>query len=304
MPLRAAALTVGSDPGCDVVLSDPGLEPVHFTMRATGAGGAALTARGGAVRIDDEIEVAPGFRAAIAGSAAIEAAGVRMDLALAPAAAPAPRRGRRVLPRRGALLPVLVCAGLLLGAQGAGLSAGDVDRREDGGRALAAEAVAAPRPAGIPAPAASASAALEAADIASPVAAELAARGLTGVEVRQSGRLVALEGRVAAADRPAWRGFQRWFDGAHPGAVLMAEKVAVLSGEEAHPPFPAIQSVWTLGGAPYAMIGGSRVRVGNALPGGWTLTAIGAASVTLRREGRDYRLDLIDPAAGGAEPAP
>lgn len=280
--LGPAALSVGSDPACDVVLSDAGLAPLHFTMRAVEGGGAALTARGGAVRVDDEVEVEPGFRATIDGPAAIEAAGVRMELALPGPPAPRGRTGRG---RRGALLPVLACAGMLIWAQDVGLAAGDLPT-------VTAPPVLAASARPVPSSG-------EAPDVAASVAAELAARGLAGIDVGGTGRVALLTGEVEADDRTEWARLQRWFDAAHPGAVLMTEGVLVRAGAPAHPPYPTIQSIWSLGTAPYALVGGSRVRPGDALPGGWVLTGIEGTSVTLRHSGREHRLDLV----AAAEPA-
>lgn len=115
--LGEAALSVGSDPSCDVVLSDAGLAPHHFTLRGGRDGrDAMIVARDGSVRIDDEIEVAPGFRAMLRGSAALLAGPVRMELVLTPAAATTPPPARpRIASRTGVLVPALICAGLLIG---------------------------------------------------------------------------------------------------------------------------------------------------------------------------------------------
>lgn len=286
--LAEGAMVVGSDADCDVVLSDPSVSARHFEVRAT-PGGAEVTAREGSVRIDEEAEVAVGFRARVAGSAGLVAGAVRLDLVLP--APPLPPRRRR-MPGRATAVPILACAALLVGAERVGLAMEDRPVLASATMEAARAVPTAPEAAAPPPSVA------DEQDMAGPVAARLDQLGLAAVTAVQAGRLVELWGDVAAADKPAWDAFQRWFDARFPNAVLMAEGVSLRADAAPHPPFPRIQSIWRRADDAYVLVDGTRVREGNALPGGWVLDAISDQAVTLRFEGRRFHIDLVAPDAG------
>lgn len=298
--LGQAPISIGTDPTCDVVLHEDGLEPVHFVLQGA-LEGTFVTAKGGSVCIDGETDIAPGFRAIVSGDMDLTIGPVRMEVTPAlPVVVPS----RWKMPQAAPLLSVALCAVLLVGAQAFAIASApglvppiDVSA-EDGPRSvetrshntMSIDQVAATQglaadPAGKP---------FAPLTITDAIDAHLIKLELHGLNVQGSAGTIMLSGVVPPASRAAWDAFQRWFDIRWPGVVLQADDIVLASADLADPDFPAIQSVWSMGETPYVMIGGSRVRVGNAIDGNWTLQAINATSVTLRKDGRDWQLNLID----------
>ena len=264
---RAASITLGADPACDLVLCDAGLAARHARLSAS-AGGVVVRAEGGAVEAVGLGRIEPGFEAELAHGCEIEVGGARLTLGV-----PVPRRAPARVggPVAAALMAVALAAipGTLSGSNQA------VPPRAAQMRAPAA--VPTPRPTRHETP-------------VDALRSRLAEAEMPGVELATSDEAVMLSGRVAEEDVDRLDAALAWFDRTHPGTVLLTDGLTI-GGPPAPPPEPpAIQSAWHVGAEPWLVVDGAPLRVGETAPGGWTLEAIETGHAIFAHAGRRWRV--------------
>lgn len=109
-------------------------------------------------------------------------------------------------------------------------------------------------------------------------------------------RLSIVDGRILArgtmepAQIKSWEELRAWYDASHDSRVLLESDVQ--PGKGGVSPDLRIAAVWA-GEAPYLLTsGGVRYFVGSLLPDNWRVVAISRRTVTLRRNGEPYVIDL------------
>ena len=96
---------------------------------------------------------------------------------------------------------------------------------------------------------------------------------------------VLASGEIGRDNMDTWRSILRWFDTV-PRAPNLVN--AVRLGKT--PEMPAIASVWLLGDPEVTLASGEKLRVGDQARGGWTVKDISAEGVVLSRNGSDVTL--------------
>ncbi|MDX5502140.1 MAG: hypothetical protein LPJ90_01395 [Halomonas sp.] len=122
------------------------------------------------------------------------------------------------------------------------------------------------------------------------LARRLAEAGLEGLQVRDAGNHLVVDGEFPPERYDEWRDVQLWFDRHYGGSqLLISEARPQLSTDS---PALQFQAVW-FGENPYVVgPGGERLYPGAALQEGWVLAEIADNRVTVRRGNDEFSLTL------------
>lgn len=316
VPLEGA-LSLGGALEADVVLSDPGLEPIHLRLRPAEEGGEeggegphkrrgiditalapGVEARGGGevhdlvvdetVTLPLPVEIRIGGPADHPDASPTGANGLRLRVHR-PAAAPRPP-GRALVPyvagavtatpRRAKPHPILLALPLLGLLMLLPLSRGLLGEGDaDASPPLATARLA---PVG-PEPGRAEAVVAARAELA----ARLATEGLGRVTLRVEGGTIIAGGIVPADRTDDWSRVQFWFDGAHGRDAVLVSDVTSARGNAVAA--PRIEAAW-FGSSPYVMARGRRYAVGETLPGGWTIEEIRPDFVRVSDGGRSMNV--------------
>ncbi|MDH2326586.1 FHA domain-containing protein [Cereibacter sp. SYSU M97828] len=259
-PISGEICTIGSGPGCDVVLADRQIAPDHLRVRFYGRQ-VAVDALGGDVMIEGRQPVQRGHGCRTTLPVTLALGGARFEIRRNAV----PDGRRMIVGLASALLAVLA---VLIATQSSGFGVADAPRN---------------LPPTEPAAAAADSGAEE------HLRERIAQAGLD-LSVLGDGRHLAVSGSVTEAQAERWTDVQRWFDGTFGGRNVLSSSVTVAA--PATPPKFAFQAVW-FGANPYVVDArGERRYPGAALQGGWMLKSIDEGAITVSRDGRDFQLTL------------
>lgn len=118
----------------------------------------------------------------------------------------------------------------------------------------------------------------------------LDAVGLLGFDIHgdEAEHMVTVSGKLRESERARWIEAVEWFDQSYGKSVYLDAKIAK-TVDEIVLPF-SIEAVW-VGHAPRVTLhDGSKMTVGDELPGGWVLDAVAKESVTITKD--DETLDV------------
>lgn len=122
--------------------------------------------------------------------------------------------------------------------------------------------------------------------------ARLAENGLASLIVspnRDAGTVV-VQGGLRPSERNRWDDVRKWFDATYGASVQLEARLSADS-DAVTLPF-AVHSIWMLPYPRVTLHDGSQSRIGDMLPGGWHLDAIGENVVEISRNGERLALSL------------
>jgi hypothetical protein len=269
--LEGVVQSIGSAPDDAIILLDDGIAPHHASLRRDGAG-VEIEAVGGEVMLADGTAVAPGFAGRFTLPVTFVMGGAELCLR---GEAPSSRPARWIV---AALLAAAVLAGIgnamswIASDERSPPSSTTVGAREAETARDSTRAVAQPDRLAM------ALAALQS---------RLAATGLTSLDLRsEAGRLI-VTGAVTPKQAAQWEELDHWFDATYAGDPPLAAAVTNAAPEK---PAIALKAVWT-GARPFVVTADDVMHFqGDALPGGWTISAIEPGRLLLARSGETVTL--------------
>lgn len=268
-PIEGETCTIGSSPGCDLVLADKNVVAEHLQLRSCGRV-LAIDAVGGDVRIEGHADLARGFGCRVRLPVTLSLGEARLRIER-------DDRSTRGLPR-WAIYTALALVVVMVPIVSLRAAVSDL-------LPPATEVSKPPVRAEVPHPAT-----LSDTQIVDALRARIATAGLNGLFVSVDGRSLSVSGALTAVQMPDWQAIQRWFDRTHGGRYVLTSLVSSASVVKA--PRFTFQAVW-FGESPYVIDGkGERRYPGAALQDGWTLKAIEPGEIVMVRDGEEFRLTL------------
>lgn len=114
--------------------------------------------------------------------------------------------------------------------------------------------------------------------------------GLSALRLVDNGGRIEVSGHVSPEDMAVWHNIEQWFDATYGEQYMLASLVE--AGTSAATPHVRLQAVW-LGEQPYVIDGrGERRYPGDPLTDGWMVKSIEADHVTVSRDGQDVAIAL------------
>lgn len=288
LDLDQPVYTIGSSTESDVVLRDPGIEPVHARLRRN-AGRMELEAVGGDIRLanGDIVPKGHGRRCRLPLEISVGAARVLLTGPRQPAAS----RGIPGQPAwiaGGLVVIALFIVGTSLSLAGPEGSGQGVGLDEKLTRLAFADGIqkyaVTDAQGGFAAPQGPASAS----EAARRLAVQLAEAGIGGLDVEETGGRLVVSGNISGQQVEAWTAVQSWFDQTHGGHVPLVSQVAA-GGAEKAPRIP-LQAIW-YGQRPYIITAdGARYYEGAFVSDGWTIRQIGEKELLLTKGGSTVAL--------------
>lgn len=287
--LEPADYSVGSTPSAQIVLRDPGVQPLHASLRIE-RGGVRIQAIGGDVRLDDGQLLPKGFGAKLRlpttlafGDAQlrltpIDGATSRKDAVVGQIAGVVAEHPRLIATGMlGCMLLITLASGL----PSASRTVSPLDRTALRSSTEADPALPRSKP-----PVAQTA---DLKTVADELSARLKSAGLDALKVTTGDRRVVVSGSLATREAAAWVDAQRWFDDNYAGRIVLTAAVAI--GEaRSMPTALRLQAIW-FGERPYVITEeGLRYYQGAFLDNGWIIQEISENRVVLARNGETMAL--------------
>lgn len=271
-PIDGDDCTIGSSPGCDLVLSDRDIAEEHLQLRFYGKQ-VAVNAIGGTVIIEGRAPIQRGY-------------GCRAKLPVTLVVGDAKLRIARdassslMTKRWGPYVAVVAVALVVMPivAVQAGISGLLPQKAASPEDSLTVGTV----PATSPAP--------TDAEIVGTLQQKITEADLGNLAVTADGRRIDVSGQLPPTRMDAWRDVQRWFDRSHGGRYVLTSLVSAAAVTDA-PKF-IFQAVF-FGDNPYVVDArGERRYPGAALQDGWMLKSIENGQILVVRAGQEFKLTL------------
>jgi hypothetical protein len=271
-PIDAEACTIGSSPGCDLVLSDGGIANEHLNLRFYGRQ-VAVNATGGAVTIEGQPTLQRGYGCRAKLPLTLMVGDAKLRIVRNTTSAPIIGRWG---PYAAVLAVVLVMTPLV--AVQAGISE------------LLPQKARSPNDNLIVGSLPTMSVEHSDAAIIESLQLKIDQAKIGALTLSTDGRRIDVSGQVSPERMEAWRDVQRWFDHSHGGRFVLVSLVSAAAAADA-PKF-TFQAVF-FGENPYVVDArGERRYPGAALQDGWMLKSIENGQILVARGGQEFKLTL------------
>ncbi|UWU17084.1 FHA domain-containing protein (plasmid) [Rhizobium sullae] len=273
LPLENGSYLIGSAPDCDLMLSDRDVSAHHMRLQFAGSE-VMIEATGADVMVQDT-SVPVGHGLHVKTPVTISLGSARLRLCRPAQAAPGRKadKSKRTTWMIGgaAAFSLLTIAAVQAGIANVGdrLPMASFDEKT-----VAAGTASASMP--------------SADEVSSALAANLAAAGLSDLQVKADGTRFAVSGALDEEARKSWSDIQTWFDRSYGTNYVLTSMV----GEAAAKTSPKfnLQAVW-FGETPYAIgADGTHLYKGAALEDGWYIKDIRDGSLKVGRQGEEFIL--------------